>query len=86
MSRSIYYPRERTEEEKAAIEFMDATRNGAASQRIDELDTLYNETICDAGRYWQHCEITQGALADIQREIDALCQSWIDRIRDWATD
>lgn len=79
-------PREFCAEEKAAIKFFDDHRGGTASASVRELEDLYNETVCDAGRYWMHCEFTCARLESIQNDLDDMVEYWVERIRDWASD
>jgi len=46
----------------------------------------YMETICDAGRYWAHCEFTREALTKINDNIDETFRAATDRYQDWASD
>lgn len=82
---SIYYPRPLDADEKAAVDFFDKHRGGAW-ERINVLFDYYNETICDAGVFWQHCEFTAKALKAIQEEIDETLGYMVEKYADWASD
>ncbi len=56
------------------------------ADKINELRSVRDETIGEAGRYWQFCEFTQKALAKIDAEILEIEQAAQDRYDDWATD
>lgn len=56
------------------------------ANKISILEAMCDELIGDAGRYWQHCEFTQGKLARIRGEIAEIKLSALDRYEDWATD
>jgi hypothetical protein len=53
---------------------------------IHVLESLRDETIGDAGRYWQYCEFTQAVLAKIDASIAEVRRTAWDRYDDWATD
>jgi hypothetical protein len=82
---SIYYPRPLNRDERAAVDFFDKARGGAW-ERINALFEYYNETICDAGRHWQHCEFTMTTLKAIQTEIDGALDYMVEKYADWASD
>jgi hypothetical protein len=82
---SIYQPRPFHPEEVEAIEFFDKVR-GNAWRRINVLRDCYFETICDAGKHWQQCEVTTKLLKETQDEIDSMVEFMVEKYADWASD
>ena len=56
------------------------------ANEIQELVALKWETIGEAGRYWQHCEVTQAKVKKIEAEIAEIERCAWERYEDWRTD
>lgn len=69
-----------------AVEWMAERGRTGYRDRIIILQALIDETIGDAGRYWQFCEITTAKIKRVEAEIKAEMEDALERYTDWATD
>lgn len=69
-----------------AVEWMAQHGHPGYANRINEILCTKDETIGEAGRYWQHCPFTTERLAKLDAMIEEVQREAYDRYDDWATD
>lgn len=72
--------------EDNVVDWMTEHGHPEYATQIRELLDRKNEIIGDAGRYWQHCEVTQATLTKIDAEVAEIKRRAWERYYDWATD
>lgn len=68
------------------IDWMFENGHPGYANEIHEILATKDETIGEAGRYWQHCTFTQERLAKLDARVAEVKQAAWDRYEDWATD
>ena len=69
-----------------AIEWMAENGRPGYRNRVRIYESLIDETIGDAGRYWQFCDFTVAKIAAVKAEIEDIKRDALDRYEDWASD
>jgi hypothetical protein len=72
--------------EQKIVGWLAEHRRPSYAEEINALQATYDETIGDAGRYWQYCEFTRDTLNKINNAIREVFQAATDRYEDWASD
>jgi hypothetical protein len=72
--------------EQKIVAWMTEHNHPGYAAEINALRATYNETIGDAGRYWQHCPFTAETLRKINEAIADEFSAATDRYEDWASD